>query len=238
MTLQPYGGYREDLPHVFLCELQQDDLEMDQHNHRMKRIEGLPQGWLESNQHALLVTGTTIHSPNAIIKGRVIDFGGEAATISVVEDIKKERELRHREKQERRHRLKMQDDHTFEVGIVRVEARDTSVDITEQELSDGYFGTHGDNRTMNSFVLECSLGQEKLVRYGANGFTDGVTTYSTSFNILPMDLMDFALDMFEYYVPGGPNTISAEAIVFCMPENTILSGVATWVGVITRGVDG
>jgi len=217
----------KDMPHSFRCELQQDDLEMDQYKHKMKRMEGLPEGWLEANQKSLFTPGTAIHSPNAIIKGRVIDFGGEAPTISVIEHIKKERELRRREKEEHR---KMQSDSTFEVGIVRIKASDTFVNITEEELSDGYFGLYGDDRTMSSFLSECSLGQETLVPYEADNFTDGVTTYYTSENVLDMDALDLANEVFDFYVPDGANSISADALIICVPEDVLYFGFDVWVG--------
>lgn len=123
-------------------------------------------------------------------------------------------------------RRKMQDAEDFRIGIVRVEANDTSVDINEATLSDAFFG---DGRTLRTFVSECSLGNagDVVPIEGNSDFTNGVATYTTSSDILGSSALTLGQEVFDSFFPDG-SSVSADAIIVCIPDGLFVFNSLEW----------
>jgi len=121
----------------------------------------------------------------------------------------------------------------MKILIVRVVARDVAVSFTEEELSDGIFGTFGDSVNLKSQYDSCSYGKVNVIPVADQiepKVTNGVVTMNIDMKVNGADssTVEFAVKD-KYYDMGFSQPDVGGYVVFCIPSGTTFGG-DYWIG--------
>lgn len=120
---------------------------------------------------------------------------------------------------------------TKKMVAVRVIAADASTSFSEQDISDKWFGTSGDQFNFKSQIQKCSYGKVQPSAYDGNGVSKGVITVKIDKSIIKQDrkvIEEAVKDAIPAFIR---DTNNVDHYMICMPPGTVnSSGDDGWIG--------